>query len=394
MWPKAPTQSQKITLISILLLSAISWSPALSDDIDFAVIERAVCGEESRVAQAACRAHRESVFTVGSLVFGYYKQLEKMGADTPPFPDQIDKTRFLEEMSRLTDAVAGKIQVEPVLALYRRALALTVMNYVQTQVSSTSSGYASLMGTASAQPLSPETALLEGRGICGNQVETFRAILTKLQIPTRSVQFWWRDAKLGSVNHIAAEVAINGRWEFFDVTWGATFPIPGDGGRLMTIQEARAASTAPEVNPHNLQYRLSIAAGDNPFAYRDPAVDMTIENEGPVTLHFIRKDEKILIADLENIPTFIGDNSPDSTNSDGTHYFAAEPAGQYDVAIEISAVAGCEKGDALTLGGQEMPLKEGRLTFPGITLPTFIKVKHESDICYAVISGLQLTGDK
>jgi hypothetical protein len=87
------------------------------------------------------------------------------------------------------------------------------------------------------QPL-PNTAeeiLAAQAGICGHATIVFREILTQLGYQTRAVGF---TVKGGS--HATAEVLYDGRWHWFDPTFGVYYR---QAGNVLTIAQARALKT-------------------------------------------------------------------------------------------------------------------------------------------------------
>ena len=82
-----------------------------------------------------------------------------------------------------------------------------------------------------------ERSLAAGAGICGNAAATFAAILDRLGVESRSVQFYFDTG-----NHIAVEVLYEGRWHYFDPTWGTFYrpPGPGNASNVLSVAEIRA----------------------------------------------------------------------------------------------------------------------------------------------------------
>ena len=355
---------------------------------DLLGLELKVCADPTLVSEAACRAHRHAVASVGGTIVAIYVERRKAGANIPEL--HIDNSRYIEEVGRLRSLLVQKgIAIEPVRVLYSRSVAFSVMDQIQARVSSLLYSYRNKLGDDVVQiPLSSEAALAQGVGLCGDQVEAFRAVLAKLNIATRPVQFWWRNAKSEPQNHIAAEVEIDGRWEFFDITWGATFAASDGSERLLSAGEVRLMERpTPTLNNNNPQYRFTLRLGEDPFAYLGPGVDMTINNAGAISLRTKQESEERLVADLRHIPNFIGDNEQDGNTTLGTYYLTVDLVGRYNVTVHIKAIAGCASSK-IAVGDQENVPKAGEVVFVDIEAPMQIRLTGQDDICYAVISDI------
>jgi len=120
-------------------------------------------------------------------------------------------------------------------------LSLVTMNYVVGHVSAPMFGRLVTINPEAAPRgddvvTVAERSLALGAGICGNAAATFAAILDRLGVENRSVQFYF-----DSGNHIAAEVFYAGRWHYFDPTWGTFYRAPAGAApaAVLSVDEIR-----------------------------------------------------------------------------------------------------------------------------------------------------------
>lgn len=98
--------------------------------------------------------------------------------------------------------------------------------------------YAHIMHPHQCGPTAPDRALSEedliasGRGWCNEQVRVFIALCEVMAIPARICYIHHLNARCA---HTTAEVFIQGRWSFFDVTFNLVVELPD--GRLAEVRE-------------------------------------------------------------------------------------------------------------------------------------------------------------
>jgi hypothetical protein len=120
-----------------------------------------------------------------------------------------------------------------------RLVAQAAMDYVVEHVSPTAYGYLEIFGGQLPGP-TPDAVLGAQAGICGHAALAFAAIVKRLGLGARSVQFYYDDPDSTPDSHIAVEVSYDSGWHYFDPTFGVFFT---DGtGNALSITDARAGS--------------------------------------------------------------------------------------------------------------------------------------------------------
>jgi hypothetical protein len=102
-------------------------------------------------------------------------------------------------------------------------LALATMNYIVGHVSAPNYGY--LNEYAKNPTVSVQDILKREAGICGSAQECYMALAYQLGLQARRVYIWYPQYDRGSLRagHCVVEVFWNGKWHFFDTTYGAFF---------------------------------------------------------------------------------------------------------------------------------------------------------------------------
>jgi hypothetical protein len=270
--------------------------------------------------------------------------------------------RSLRIISRDVEYVsAGRAQVRDA------AVAISTLNYVQSHISSTQYGYLSSTDPGSL-PVSVEECLIQNAGICGNQVEAFMLLVTRLGLQARSVKFFWENRDGKAVSHIAAEVKFGGKWRYFDVTWGTFFvsrPETVDrthGYDILAFDEVMALREPAKhriTNQSALSYWLQIQSGLDPFEYIKANKSILFGENGSVRL--VPKREGTIVHYFpDNKPDFFG-LYPD--HSTGTFGMTSVVLGNLvnPTKVEIaSSRSGCAKNGMIRLKGakkaMEVPL--------------------------------------
>jgi transglutaminase superfamily protein len=158
-----------------------------------------------------------------------------------------------------------------------RLIAQAAMDYVLGHVSLTAYGYLEIFGG----PLpghTPDSVLGRQAGVCGHAALTFAAIVKRLGLPARSVQFYFQDPGNVPNNHIAVEVFYDGGWHYFDPTFGL-FWIDASGNAL-SIADARSGSgTLQKDTLAMTNLVLDTHYGDATAFETDPATVVTIDQQ-------------------------------------------------------------------------------------------------------------------
>ena len=186
---------------------------------------------------------------------------------------------------------------------------VATMNYVQSRVSPLR--YAQLTKSGVLLPNTPNKCLAMGAGICGGQIMTTRAILNRLGIKNRSVQFYLRGTTpQKNSSHIGLEVFYSNKWHYFDVTWGTFFRRKGDKkDRVLSIAEVLQAPKVDALavtNKSDLWYQQWTAAGLDPLIYlRSKQRDVVVGGNG--TIH-LRPNNQLKFTPTHQ-PNYIGRNT-------------------------------------------------------------------------------------
>jgi Transglutaminase-like superfamily len=136
----------------------------------------------------------------------------------------------------------GYAEWYPVGAPYShgRLVAQAAMDYVVGHVSLTAYGYLAVFGGA-LPGQTPDSVLGKQAGICGHAALAFAAIVKRLGLAARSVQFYFQDPTNNAPNsHIAAEVFYDGGWHYFDPTYGLFWT--DANGSVLPIADVRGGS--------------------------------------------------------------------------------------------------------------------------------------------------------
>jgi Transglutaminase-like superfamily len=158
-----------------------------------------------------------------------------------------------------------------------RLVAQAAMDYVLEHVSPTAYGYLEIFG-GQLPSSTPDAALGAQAGLCGNAALTFAAIVKRLGLGARSVQFYYDDPGNAPDSHIAVEVAYDDAWHYFDPTFGVFFT--DTTGNVLSITDARAGSGTRQKDAlaftnlvENTYY------GDDTWFLTDPATVVEIDKQ-------------------------------------------------------------------------------------------------------------------
>lgn len=182
---------------------------------------------------------------------------------------------------------------------YRLFVALSAMEYVQTNLSS--ARYGAIAAAGEDIPSGTEMCLLVGAGICGNHVQAFMDIVQALDVPAREVQIFYESGGR-RLSHIVAEVAWNGEWHMFDVTWGflGLDEAPYD---VMSLAELRARP-AP-ITWFDEAHPWTVRAAD-PFSYLSSPADVMTDGNGVIHPYIVSQAPDRVNYGLLHLPAFVG----------------------------------------------------------------------------------------
>ncbi|WP_156929033.1 transglutaminase domain-containing protein [Bradyrhizobium sp. th.b2] len=291
-------------------------------------------------------------------------------------------------------------------------LALTAMNLVQQQVSSTR--YGAVANTSPEDlPANDEEALSRGIGICGNQVSVFLNIATRVGLEARSLEFYWPDEADVRHSHIAAEVKISGKWAFFDVTWGTYFrrdPTASGQASLLEILSFDEAKAVPDraahavTNESELSFRLQLINSLDPFDYFTKADGYLRGKSGDIALAAPRSNGGAWVYSPDGVPNHIGVSADYSTSHVGNASVGLRAAahvvhGRIDEIgrgcvgsnVLVAAVNGREAVNEIVSPGTEKDFDLPDGVAAGDTITLSIRPKSDGATCVLVYKQIILS---
>lgn len=327
-------------------------------------------------------------------------------ADAAPFVSRLDEAVAFIRRDAAFAAQERSFQGE---SSRQYLTALATMNYVQSRVSSTQYGYLAKWSPKQV-PTTDQACLTSGAGICGNQVSVFLNLAKRLDLRARSVEFYWKSPRGVPSSHVAAEVEVGDRWEFFDVTWGTVYKRDAARSRgslealsiaeLMALPNPRAYRIT---NESVLAYQCMVAAGFDAFEYLDHAKSVIVGKEG--VIHSSLDDDvatgvsRFVPAEL---PAYVGVAADYSTGHLGNLALElSSPRAVRSVTMKTTAAI-CVRGGQLQVvqgaSSASVPLKTGAAEELALTLdeteqtasPLTLRVqaRDQTEPCYVAFSEI------
>lgn len=231
-------------------------------------------------------------------------------------------------------------------ARFKSFLAIETMNTVSVLVSS--ARYSLIKRRQGERFQKPgrdaEFCLDLGYGICSSHTATAIALLERLGVPARAVQFFY--SKAGDrFSHVAIEADIEG-WRYFDTTWGA-FWYANEADPIGSIMSAGAivgTNQAFLMANQTQSWSLSANAHHNIFEYFElnPSI---IYGYDSGTVHIDNPAPTVGRAfDLVHLPKYIGDNRDDG-QYEGVAFAFLPISGLSIFNIEARNIGGCKSSD-------------------------------------------------
>lgn len=191
--------------------------------------------------------------------------------------------------------------------------AVATMNYVQSRVSPLN--YSLLVKNREKLPTDAEGYLSTRAGICGGQVMTARAILDRLGIRNRPVEFYLRaDTPDQNQSHIGVEVFYAKQWHFFDITWGTFFRHSSaradDVLSISEVLKTKDVMALAVTNSSDLWYQQWTIAGFDPFEYiKATEKDVIVGRGGIVHLQTVTSAKQGQVYTPTHQPNYVGRNN-------------------------------------------------------------------------------------
>ncbi len=229
-------------------------------------------------------------------------------------------------------------------AQYQFIATLVVMNYVQTIVSPPRYGvYRREASYPNYLPvITAEDSLLKKAGICGNQIDAFIKLMSKLGINTREVQFYYENYAHQRDSHITVEVEWEHQWHFFDVTWGSFFSDANDLTMIPSyadIQKKGYEFYQQHLNKIYGWLNYAIFYKLDPMIYLflpDSKIDVVFDGNG-IVRPYLRENKYPLIS----IPNYFG--------------YMMRRSGNYSDIVQQYAIPSWANTLTLTTGGYNCP---------------------------------------
>lgn len=323
------------------------------------------------------------------LLLGFMLDVSASTFDTNPYckniEDSIDKYACWTEQAAHGIKLSLPSLTEREMSIFK---AIEAMNLVQNIASSArysfylNSDEEFMAPTMSEQILS----LNRGIGICGNHQHIFIEILKRIGERVRPVDFYYLDARGKRNSHAAAEVKVGDKWIYFDITWGSYWALQGnDFNTLLSLDEIREGKGA-RFGGNNSWYLRSIYAqtenySNNLFEYLVGNKVQTLRNKGGQLSVKIQSG----IANFSHIPNYVG-------KAVNAAPLVITLTGKFEsgtAVLDIAGVGGACKKSRLQVNDDRYPVVAGDTEIQ-IANNTKISIKGEDDICYAVISDIQL----
>ncbi|MEK6247710.1 MAG: transglutaminase domain-containing protein, partial [Planctomycetales bacterium] len=186
-------------------------------------------------------------------------------------------------------------------------ISLVAMNYVQAELDC---ARFSVLTSGNRAPRTLRQCFRAKAGICGNHIHAFLAILSRLGVRARTIQFLNIDQYDGNM-HAATEVWYKDSWHFFDVSWATFFRKSTVTDQVMSVEELRQCdnpldhAVTNRVNAWYINYGL---AEIDHFSYLSSLrVDIAHSGTGTVRTDPVSEnDSSELVYSVCNLPNWVG----------------------------------------------------------------------------------------
>jgi len=297
----------------------------------------------------------------------------------------------------LGEAAIKKLTREDLLrakksACFSYLYAMQVATAVPILISTADRKFLDLNGTFAEPGANPDLCIEARHGICGNQTWVAIELLKLAGLSTRPVEFYY-SSEGQRLNHIIPEVLIDGGWRPIDTTYGAYW-IDGTPGAPFALRTLEQVLDKSDTRTKLIRNTALVPYGFyeetrqfDPFSYLHADADVIRGGEGIIDLSLASKHGTETFKD---IPNFIGDYVHDE-NSVGLSYRLNEPAGNYQVTVNIAGSA--EEGDqpvciCLDNACRDFSKDQARYQFEAVQ-PKSLTLKSKADVAYVVLKSIQ-----
>jgi len=297
----------------------------------------------------------------------------------------------------LGEAAIKKLTREDLLrakksACFSYLYAMQVATAVPILISTADRKFLDLNGTFAEPGANPDLCIEARHGICGNQTWVAIELLKLAGLSTRPVEFYY-SSEGQRLNHIIPEVLIDGGWRPIDTTYGAYW-IDGTPGAPFALRTLEQVLDKSDTRTKLIRNTALVPYGFyeetrqfDPFSYLHADADIIRGGEGTINLSLASKHGTETFKD---IPNFLGD-SVHNGNSAGLSYRLNEPAGNYQVTVNIAGSA--EEGNqpvyiCLDDACRDFSKDQPRYQFEAIQ-PKSLTLKSKADVAYLVLKSIE-----
>ena len=304
------------------------------------------------------------------------------------FKDPIDTYACLAEHAvegiRLSYSSSGIVLKSSDIATLK---AIEAMNFIQTIVSLGRYSYLSQTKSGFKPPSMQNQAicLTNGFGLCGNHQYLFIALLKRIGVMARPVDFYFTLNGIRQT-HAAAEVKIGNKWVYFDISWGSYWiQKSSELLHLISIEEILAGNgiRMTENNSWYIAMEQSLMTNKLPsiFNYLKAQDLQILKNKGGLLTIPVRYNQ----ASFSDRPNYFGKtqgNAPLKIKLTGN----IKPC---NAILEISGIGGDCRQSSIKIGTKHYPILNGKNKI-SISADTVIEIEGKDSICYAVIKKLSI----
>jgi hypothetical protein len=298
-------------------------------------------------------------------------------------------TAFLDQATEFVrdeaEALSGTLDTST--DAFRYYASLSAMTLVQTRLSSIR--YAAMMTKPGFKPpVTPEDALAQGVGLCGDHTAAFEAIFDRLGIPSRRVQVFWKPSTGDRYGHIFPEVFWGGRWRMIDVTNGF-LPKGTTAFNVLSLAEVRAGMAyTPLLNQTSPWFQNSSQSLDVLEYLTVSDIDIITDGAGVTHPYIVNATAAEIAFGLGSLINYIGSVEVRKGVVSKHAYEIQVPAGfRY---LEIDPGGKECVGGMLTLNNAALALPSGPLVVEVTPGPLRIAVRTTAHSCYVIINGIAL----
>ncbi|ARP78906.1 transglutaminase domain-containing protein [Bordetella genomosp. 6] len=279
----------------------------------------------------------------------------------------------------------GKSEPGSITPLAQMFVVTEAMNLIRTLASS--ARYSWNQSTLGADFIKPnmsqqEICLDGGFGICGNHQYLFLEFMQRLGIEARSVGFWYTDPNSNSrASHAAAEVFIDKKWRYVDITWGSLWLAKqNDLLSAISLDEVLAGKGHRFTGTTDVWYIAQRMVKYDPFIYMKGR-DLQITRDGGGLLQIRLADQAEKFAHMPNYVGTVPERAPLEMQVSSSRKNA-------ELQVSISGMAGCTQS-YLQIGDEKFDIRPGTIRTNTFQQQDRISIDGPDPHCYVVLSSIE-----